>query len=120
MKLMNMRAQGYGLELIPPLFPDSLNDFVRRNDPASAPYDQNSSNNPFLGKKILVLSGKDDPLVPWTASQEFVERLEVGSTGVKACLVEEGAGHWITTKMEEEAARFIWDYCITRSVVSRL
>lgn len=76
----------------------------------SSKYDSvNPSENPFFGKKILVLSGGKDQLVPWSASQDFVERLHVGDEGTKISVVVPEAGHECHPVMMETMAKFIWD-----------
>jgi len=69
--------------------------------------------NPFLNKRILVLSGAADKLVPWSASETFVNNLKVGS-GIKKVVLEDGAGHEVTAKMVEEASAFVWDWLLER------
>lgn len=59
-----------------------------------------------MGKKVLVLSGGIDTLVPWAASKQFVENLWVGNGGVKRVLVVPDAGHECTAAMVAEAAQF--------------
>lgn len=83
--------------------------YVDAYDPASFAFRENDATNPFLGKRILVLSGAADKLVPWTASQEFVEGLEVGN-GVKKVVLEENVGHECTPTMIREAALFVTDW----------
>jgi predicted esterase len=58
-------------------------------------------------KKVLVLSGGDDTIVPWTASQAFVEGLEVGPTGRKEVIVFDGVGHAVPPQMVQAAAGFV-------------
>jgi len=43
-------------------------------------------------------------LVPWSASEGFVDALEVGPRGVKEVIIQEGVGHACTTEMVDEAA----------------
>lgn len=86
---------------------------INTSDPASKDFKSLNSSNPFLGKKILVLSGKEDPLVPWSASEAFVDALEVGPEGVKKVFVQEGVGHDCTKEMVGEAAGFIGQYLLT-------
>ena len=105
--LMSARAQKYLKPFAPPVAPDSLMAYIRQHDPSNLPFHASDVSNPFLGKKILVLSGGIDTLVPWTASQNFVERLEVGKDGVKKVVVVPDAGHECTTVMVAEAAQFI-------------
>jgi len=80
---------------------------VDANDPAKCPYRTKHKSNPFLGRKILVLSGAKDTLVPWVASSEFVQNLEVGEDGIKRFLLEESAGHECTPRMQHEAGLFV-------------
>lgn len=81
--------------------------YIRQHDPSNLPYHTSNVSNPFIDKKILVLSGGIDTLVPWTASQAFVERLEVGQGGVKKVVVVSDAGHECTAAMVAEAAQFL-------------
>ena len=76
------------------------------------PYTTHDAANPFLGKKLLVLSGADDRIVPWSSARGVVERLEVGAQGVKEVFVEPGIGHDFSPAMVERAARFIWEHAL--------
>ncbi|KAJ7219983.1 Alpha/Beta hydrolase protein [Mycena pura] len=96
--LMGPRAEAQGVAVGPPHFPENLVKLIRDMSLASLPYTSKNDENPFLGKRVLVLSGGSDMLVPWVASQEFVERLEVGS-GHKKYVVYEGVGHEVTAEM---------------------
>ncbi|KAG1836211.1 Alpha/Beta hydrolase protein [Suillus subalutaceus] len=106
-KLISQRARSSGIPFSPPYFPDSFKTYIETHDPAQLPYRAKDTSNPFLGKKVLVLSGKEDKLVPWVASAEFVDGLEVGEGGVKRVVVEEGAGHECTSGMRKEAGLFV-------------
>ncbi|KAJ7573852.1 Alpha/Beta hydrolase protein [Mycena floridula] len=109
LKLMTPRAAQYGISPLvgSKYLPDSLHQVILRSDPASQPYQAKDSTNPFFGKKILVLSGGSDSLVPWDASQSFVEGLQVGS-GVLKVVVEEGMGHNCSPLMIQEMASFVY------------
>ncbi|EJD48964.1 hypothetical protein AURDEDRAFT_112703 [Auricularia subglabra TFB-10046 SS5] len=99
--LMEWRVkQTYGEDLTAPRYPDSLRAFVE------AP---RGGLNPYAGKRILVLSGADDQLVPWVASKGHVEALDVGPKGAKRVVVVEGAGHEVTESMLRDAAAFVAD-----------
>ncbi|KAG1836212.1 hypothetical protein DFJ58DRAFT_917733 [Suillus subalutaceus] len=82
--------------ILPALLPCLLQNIYRN---ARLPYRAKDASNPFLGKKVLVISGKEDKLVPWVTSAEFVDGLEVGEGGIKRVVVEEGAGHECTSGM---------------------
>ncbi|KAF8313515.1 Alpha/Beta hydrolase protein [Cantharellus anzutake] len=102
--LMRTRAAQYRLSG-PPTFPDSLVSYIEHNDPSST--EPNPSLNPFLGKKILILSGGADSLVPWEASKAFIEKLDLGENGVKTVFLEDGAGHQCTREMVKRLGEFM-------------
>lgn len=104
--LMNGRARASGLKFGPPILPDSLLEVIKGESPVCAPV---TGRNPFFGKKILVLAGGNDKLVPWEISESFVERIEVGEKGVKRVLVYPDVGHTFTVSMEEDVANFVWE-----------
>ncbi|KAJ6549189.1 Alpha/Beta hydrolase protein [Mycena sp. CBHHK59/15] len=99
--LMGPRAEAEGIAVGPPHFPEGLVKLIRAESVTGLPYMSKEDVNPFLGKKVLVLSGGADPLVPWTASQKFVDGLEVGS-GSKKCIVFDGVGHAVPPPMVKE------------------
>ncbi|KAI0667819.1 Alpha/Beta hydrolase protein, partial [Trametes maxima] len=118
LKLIAGRAAENGIvALAPPHFPASFVAYVRAHDPASASFTAGDSGaNPFWGKKVLVLSGKEDVLVPWSASEAFVGALDVGERdgGVKEVVVEEGTGHACSEGMVRRAAGFVWEHALVR------
>jgi len=63
----------------------------------------------FVGKRILALSGADDPLVPWSVSRAFMEVLDVGARGRKKVVVVPGAKHECTDEMRQELFQFFWE-----------
>lgn len=100
--LMTYRAGQSGMgTLEAPHFPASLRELVRGQDPVSY-----SGQNPFLGKRVLVLCGADDTLVPWSVGANFVQGLDVGN-GVKKSKIYEGVGHQCTEEMEDDAFEFL-------------
>lgn len=50
---------------------------------------------------------RQDPLVPWDRSKEFVEKLEVGEHGRKAVFVQEKTGHTCTHEMVTKIVAFL-------------
>jgi hypothetical protein len=109
---MSDRAQRQSLGFAPPIFPDTLREYVEKNDPAGAPFRTASRENPFFGKRILVLSGAVDELVPWSASKAFFDHLEVGPGGVKALFLQEGKGHECTVEMVQKLAERVWQWSL--------
>ena len=115
---MRGRAKASGLQLEPPTLPESLLQVITRENPVCTPV---AGRNPFLGKKILVLAGGKDQLVPWVFSESFVGRIEVGEEGAKKVLVYPDVGHAFTASMEEDVANFVWEEgcCITSTADAR-
>lgn len=107
--LMEHRAAKHGIPLAPPYMPAYLRAYIKVHDPVASDYTSTSASNPFSGKRILVLSGAADPLVPWTACATFVEGLQLGPGGRKEVQVVEGVKHEYTVAMRETAIRFIWE-----------
>lgn len=123
----------------PPTFPKSFIEAVNATSPCPRPDSGSATNktsselqysptsadpyiNPYIGKKVLVLSGGSDPLVPWKFSKDFVEELvvrrssegEAGGnsgawTGKKEVIVEEQAKHEVTPTMIANLCRFVWE-----------
>lgn len=112
LKLITQRAQKAGVPITPPFFPENFKTLVQHVDPVADAYSSSSQENPFLNKRILVLSGKDDKLVPWSASEVFVDRLNVGERGVKRVKLYPGVGHELTDEMVTEMANFITEFCL--------
>ncbi|KAJ3800670.1 Alpha/Beta hydrolase protein [Lentinula aff. detonsa] len=107
--LISKRAAKFGISLdsASKYFPESLLTLIRKETPPSTPYLMEDVSNPFFGKKILVLSGGADPLVPWDASQSFVEKLAVGPLGYKKVVVQPNTGHTVTPEMVKEFLEFL-------------
>jgi len=109
LSLMEGRAKASGIPLTAPYLPDSLRTYIKQHSPTATSYDTTSTtNNPFLKKDILVLSGAVDKLVPWECSRPFVEALVVGEYATKRVVLQEGAGHEVTPEMQTHAADFVW------------
>ncbi|KAN0120901.1 Alpha/Beta hydrolase fold [Russula decolorans] len=106
--LMEQRAEHLGIPRTPSYFPASLRALVRANDtvPATA--------TAFAGKRMLVLAGADDKLVPWETSRTFVEALDVGRGGRKVVMVVPGVKHEFTDGMKEEMLQFFWEEALVR------
>lgn len=110
--LMSRRAQASGIAFEPPYIPKTFLALVQRNDPTAVPYTAADASNPFAGKKVLVLSGAADPVVPWESSDAFVKDLSVGPSGAKKVIVYEGVGHTCTDAMLQEMANFVWKHVL--------
>ncbi|KAI0324680.1 hypothetical protein GY45DRAFT_1313470 [Cubamyces sp. BRFM 1775] len=116
--LMSERAALSKVPVAPPFFPAALLAYVRAHDPAAVLHTAGAprAENPFWGKRVLVLCGSEDKLVPWSASRRFVEELEVGEGegGVKEVWVEEGTGHRCSEGMVRRAGEFVWKQALVR------
>jgi hypothetical protein len=115
MKLISRRAKYSNIDLIPPSFPDGLREYIKQHDPAQTPYTASNQSNPFLGKKILVLSGGADKLVPFACSEEFVRNLFVGPEGAKEVVVAPDVGHVCTDEMVKHMANFVYEHALRSS-----
>jgi len=109
--LMSVRIEqtfGPGSTLLPPRYPLSLQQLVAARDPAAIVF-SSAPTNPFYGKKILVLSSGADTLVPFSASASFVDALgkTLGPDGSLRVVIEDGAGHRLTSAAVKEAAAFV-------------
>lgn len=116
------RAEAASIPISPPYFPKSFVEYVKTHDPAAAARGEGAG-NPFWGKKILVVAGREDEVVPWAASERFVEELDVGAggegvKGVKEVFVEAGVGHTCSAGMVKEAVRFLWERVLTERVAA--
>jgi dienelactone hydrolase len=85
-------------------FPGSLLEVVKQWDPAAIGKEEVVRR--LKGKKVLVLSGGGDKLVPYRCSEEVLEWLKAGGVGVRD-VVYEGVGHECTTAMVEELGRWV-------------
>ena len=113
LELIKYRANTSLVPFQAPKIPNSLISLVNKSDPASQDFKSlDPTSNPFFGKKILVLSGKEDILVPWSASEAFVDALEVGPEGVKKVFLQQGVGHDCTKEMVAEAVSFIGQHML--------
>jgi pimeloyl-ACP methyl ester carboxylesterase len=111
MLLIERRAEHLGIPRTPPYIPVSLRALVRANDtvPAAA--------TAFAGKRVLVLAGADDKLVPWETSRAFVEALDVGRGGRKVVVVVPGVKHEFTDGMRESMFEFFWEEALVRGAL---
>lgn len=108
---MAHRAGLSDLPYQPPYMPKSLEALLSRLDPDSVPYTSTDpSENPFIDKKILILSGEKDELVPWICSKTFVEGLEVGPHGKKQISLEPGRGHETSAFMIGELVKWVVEH----------
>ena len=71
--------------------------------------------NPYVDKKILVLSGEVDKTVPWACGGEVVQNLNVGAKGMKKVVVYPGVGNTCMDAMVIEMAEFLWEHALKAS-----
>ena len=89
---------------------------MKRTDPINSPFDSSDPQvNPFWNKKILVLTGQADDVVPANLGVPFYERLQVGPKGIKERWSQEDCGHRCSPEMIERAAEFLWKYGLSRT-----
>ena len=119
--MMGHHAKRVGIPYAPPYFPSSLVALVRAHAATTTTATATTTpgrpvglGNPasasvYSGKRLLVLSGADDSIVPWEMVRIGVEALDVGRTGRKEVVVVRGAKHELTDKMGEVLFRFFWE-----------
>jgi hypothetical protein len=110
---MEQHAERLGLPRAPPYIPAPLRVLLRAHDTVAAPA------GTFAGKRVLVLAGVDDTLVPWAASRAFVEALDVGRGGRKVVVLLPGVKHEFTDGMREEMFRFFWEEALVGEATVR-
>lgn len=81
---------------------------MRSSDPVNLPL------SVWANKHVFVISGGKDPLVPYKegGSAAFVEKLQGSGVkvGVKVgVLIDEDAGHEVTSKMLNAVVQSLWD-----------
>jgi hypothetical protein len=108
--LIEQRAERLNVPRTPPYIPVSLRALVRANDtvPTTA----------FTGKRVLVLAGADDKLVPWETSRRFIEAIDVGRGGRKVVMVVPGVKHEFSDRMREEMFHFLWEEVLVRGAAT--
>jgi len=111
--LIEQHAERLGIPCVPPYIPASLRALVRAHGTVAAPA------GTFVGKRVLVLAGADDKLVPWAASRAFVEALDVGRGGRKEVVLLPGVKHELTDGMREEMFRFFWEEALVGEATVR-
>lgn len=94
--LMTGRAERMG-GMTKRMMPDSLRRAVQALDPKVAN---------LRGKRVLILSGEKDKLVPYDKGATFVEELKRVASSVQVEIYP-GVGHRCTEAMIEELARFL-------------
>lgn len=111
---MKHRAAKSELDFKPPYMPQSLLKLLDTLDPDSVSYTStnDTSKNPYLGKKILVLHGEKDELVPWDCCKTFVEGLQLGEKGDKKIFIEQDRGHETSSAMVGELVKWLVLYGI--------
>ncbi|KZO92563.1 hypothetical protein CALVIDRAFT_567243 [Calocera viscosa TUFC12733] len=111
-KLFQLRTVDRNIPFAPPYIPNSLLALMERLDPAQQPNTLDAPANPYVGKKILILSGAEDKSVPPSAGAAYIDQLEVGPFGVKEVFIQPGTGHTTTPEMRDKLAQFVWKYAL--------
>jgi predicted esterase len=89
---MEYRLKQSGLPIAPPHLPPSFLRVLERDDPGTIFRKTKEIPASLKRKHILVLSGKEDVLVPWTASETFITALQQQSQSLQV-KVYRGVGH---------------------------
>lgn len=85
---------------------------IKRDDPGyKFRYSNEGIPNSLKEKRILVLSGADDPLVPWSISKGFIEDLQQVSRLLQVKLYP-GVGHEYTAEMKFDLKEYVLKHCL--------
>ena len=113
--MIGRAAVRHGIPRAPPYIPSSLRSLVwayatTATTPGKpeGPSDS-ASTSVYSGKRVLVLLGGDDTVMPVEASRAFAEALDVGKSGRKEVRVMDGLKHEFTDGMRDEMFRFFWE-----------
>lgn len=98
-------------DLVGPAFPDTLRKLVEKDDPCAVDYrSRDPAVNPYIGKQILILGGKEDELVPPKFGEKMYKEMYMGPEGAKEMVVQEGVGHRLSSQMIERVGEWLWRY----------
>ncbi|CAE6470724.1 unnamed protein product [Rhizoctonia solani] len=96
-----------GLPLVSSYMTSVTRNYILKNDPVSCR--RNSLRpDPFMNKHILALAGAQDGMIPFTATRQFLDRINVGPIGTKRLIIQQGVGHQCTREMVIEMAELVW------------
>jgi hypothetical protein len=114
-----LEASFNGLPPFKPAFPASLLHLIETQDPAATEFQsKDPEHNPFIGKRVLALTGKEDTLVPSKFTRPFFDGLFVGDDGAKEMVEEKGAGHEVTSEMIRRTGEWIWKHGLSEEGTS--
>jgi len=99
--LMEHRLKKSQLTIGPPHLPKSFCQLLDRVDPGSIFRHTGNIPDSLKKKHILVLSGEDDPLVPWSAQESFISKLQQESNNVQV-KVYPGVKHEFSAEMRQD------------------
>jgi predicted esterase len=98
---MEYRLKSSGFPMEPPYLPQSFLRILERNDPGTILRLTQEIPDPLKRKKILVLAGKEDTLVPWIASTHFISVLQQQSKNIQVKQYD-GVGHAYPPEMMQD------------------
>lgn len=108
-ELMEHRLQNSDPTVAPSKLSKSFVQVLDRDDPGSMFRAAGEIPAVLIRKPILVLSGKDDILVPWSASDSFINVLQKVSTDITVT-VYDGVGHAFTTQMMHDFKNWLMQF----------
>src|SRR5579859_770917 len=103
---MEYRLQTSKLPLKPPYLPALFLRVLDRDDPGMILRKTGKIPDTLKGKEILVLSGKEDQLVPWSASNTFIQHLEKDCPGLHV-QVYGGMGHEYPPYVQHDLCKWL-------------
>ncbi|KAG8728837.1 hypothetical protein FRC12_021452 [Ceratobasidium sp. 428] len=93
-----------GLPLVSSYMSSSIRSYIIKNDPVS----RKRNSQEFTNKHVLALAGAQDGIIPLLPTRAFLDRIDVGPTGSKRLVIQQGVGHQCTREMVREMAELVW------------
>jgi predicted esterase len=99
---MEYRLKISDSKVTPSKLPQSFIRVLDRNDPGSILRVTKDTPPSLRRKYILVLSGKEDSVVPWSVCAKFITHLQSSMTTALTVKLYDGIGHTFTATMAHD------------------
>lgn len=110
--IASARSNNTGLPLVSSFMSPTTRSYIAKHDPVTR-HRSPSRGNPFKNKHVLAVAGAQDSMAPLLATRIFMDRIDVGPSGTKRLIIQEGVGHQCTKDMVREMAEFVWLIALT-------
>lgn len=101
------RSNSTTLPLVSSYITSATRSHILKHDPVSY-HPKSTRMNPFMDKHILALAGARDEMITLPATRRFMDRINVGPSGSKRLVIQQGVGHQCTREMVGEMTELVW------------